>query len=756
MLKNYLSNIGFKDCRKVFADVIEDDTVGVNSEGKAFKKIDLSRWYIIKFDNKNILDSVRKKLLNGNDVEFACPVVKWNVETEPNDPYYVQGYQTGLKNGTTGRDIHVYDAWNYSTGRSDVKIAVVDAGVDYTHPDLDPGNRSRVIAGYDFGDNDNNPMDDIPSQYQAASHGTLVAGVIGAITNNNYGVAGIMQNLQIIPVKVFGTSGPWWDTFSWDPNSSYDPWIANGINYAANNGAKVINLSLGGPGLSGWENLLIGNPVGEATYNAYHQGVLLVAAAGNNGSNAPFYPADFVGVMSVAAVDNNDNRASFSNYGNFISVCAPGNYYENYSTKRGNSFDYFAGTSCSAPMVSGSAGLVISEALDRGISFTNDDVKHLLEQTAQDLGDPGWDQYYGYGRINVGRAVERLNPPYSVITQTIYNSGGQLVWDSHAHQFYNNAGLATGNYYGVKQYKVSGHITFPTAYTSTPYVWVRDRDCVGWNYANPNLELPWIKITNVTTAGFDYETVIYYIGYNSIGQSINKYWPGNSGSWQAKITYTAIGIKQPLSVSISGPTHLIYGQNYTWTANATGGNSPYHYQWYYQYADNIILPALSVSPNLPPRGVWYSIGTDSPALTAAFPTYPEILLKCVVTDAASAQATSIISLTVGASKIGADQSNTAGVSLPTEFSTGQNYPNPFNPSTKISYAIPSDADINIKVYDMLGREVKELLNEHKAAGYYTIDFNASNFSSGIYLYRITARQGDAVLFTQSKRMILLK
>lgn len=225
---------------------------------------------------------------------------------------------------------------------------------------------------------------------------------------------------------------------------------------------------------------------------------------------------------------------------------------------------------------------------------------------------------------------------------------------------------------------------------------------------------------------------------------------------QAKITYTAIGIKQPLSVSISGPTHLIFGQNYTWTANATGGNSPYHYQWYYQYANDIILPALSVSPNLPPRGVWYSIGTDSPTLTAAFPTYPEILLKCVVTDAASTQATSIISLTVGAAKIGADGSKTAGVSLPTEFSTGQNYPNPFNPSTKISYAVPSEADINIKVYDMLGREVRELLNEHKVAGYYTIDFNASNLSSGIYLYRITARQGDAVLFTQSKRMILLK
>jgi subtilisin family serine protease len=123
------------------------------------------------------------------------------------------GYQTGLKNGNTGRDIHATQAWDYNTGRSDVKIAVIDAGVDYNHIDLDPGNRSRVIAGYDAADDDNNPFDDIPSQYDAASHGTSVAGVIGAITNNDEGVAGIMHSLQIVPVKVFATTGPWWILF---------------------------------------------------------------------------------------------------------------------------------------------------------------------------------------------------------------------------------------------------------------------------------------------------------------------------------------------------------------------------------------------------------------------------------------------------------------------------------------------------------------------------------------------------------------
>jgi len=172
-------------------------------------------------------------------------------------------------------------------------------------------------------------------------------------------------------------------------------------------------------------------------------------------------------------VNNNDVKTSYSNYGSYISVCAPGSYYQNYSTKRGNQYDYFGGTSCSAPMVSGSAGLIISEALERGIYLTNDDVKHLLEASADKV--PGmqgqnWHEYYGYGRINVGRALERLNSPYTVSTQTVYNTSGILVWDSHQHQFFNNTGLPTGNYYGVKQYKITGHITFPTSYLSDPYV----------------------------------------------------------------------------------------------------------------------------------------------------------------------------------------------------------------------------------------------------------------------------------------------
>lgn len=546
-LKKFLNRKGFKKASRIFPDEIENDTVGILLDGNKYKKIDLSTWYLIEIDKdhdgKEIADSIQLF----NDVESSCPVNVWEPDSDPNDTYFTAGYQTGLKNGTTGRDIHASKAWTFNTGRNDVKIAVVDGGVDYNHIDLDPGDRSRIIAGYDAADNDNDPIDDIPSQYGWASHGTNVAGVIGAITNNNSGIAGIMWNVKIIPVKVAATTGPWWDPLSWTTGSAIDPWIANGITWAKNNGAKVINLSLGGY-TNLWSLFFFGNPVGEAAYNAYSSGVLVVAAKGNDNTNNFHYPSDFPFVMAVGATNQNDNRTSFSNYGSALDVVAPGDYYANYSTQRGNQYGYFQGTSCAAPMVSGGAGLVISEALDRGLNLSNDDVQHLLERTAEDKGDIGRDDYYGWGRIDVGRALSRLNLPYEISQNSVVSSNATLVEDSHAHQFYNNGGLASGAYYGTRTYKVTAHVTFSSSYVEPPLVLIRERSTIGWSYATENTEWPWAKITNVTTTGFDLETVIYYVGQRPGEGCICKYWPGNSDVLQATFAYTVIGrreINQP-------------------------------------------------------------------------------------------------------------------------------------------------------------------------------------------------------------------
>ncbi|HRR01214.1 MAG TPA: S8 family serine peptidase, partial [Candidatus Cloacimonas sp.] len=590
-----LERNGFKEARKIFSNAQPQDTLGISRNGTEVRLKDLSRWYRIEVDSKTDVLKLIDTLQNTPGVESVSPAFAfYPSDTYPNDTYFKSPYyyQWGLYNYyTPGKDIHAVQAWDINKGRNDVKIAVVDGGVDYNHPDLDTGNRSRIIASYDFGDDDNDPMDDIPEgPNKWGNHGTPVAGVIGAITNNDSGVAGIMWNCSIIPVKVANNTG--WGPFGWGAGSAFDWDIADGIDYARSNGASVINMSFGGEGQGFWENLIIGNPIGEATYNAYLQGVVLVAAMGNNDNNTTMYPAGYPWVIAVGATNQNDRRVTGvgwgSNYGSHINVAAPG--ISEYSTRRSQNYSYFGGTSCATPMVSGVAGLIISQARDRGISFTNDDVKHLLEVTADDQGAPGWDQEYGYGRINAGKALELLNLPYTVTTQTVYNSSGQLVWDSHQHQFYNNGGLATGNYYGVKQYKVAGHVTFPTPYTSVPYVWIRERECKGWSYANPNKELTWVNISNITTTGFDYETVIYLIKYNLLGQEINKYWPENSSSLQAKITYTVVGSIQ-VSINLAIAQFLEGGSGGTYKVNGVNVGTSYSGNAYYGQKIEAIPPS---------------------------------------------------------------------------------------------------------------------------------------------------------------------
>ncbi|MQY79163.1 MAG: S8 family serine peptidase [Bacteroidetes bacterium] len=233
-------------------------------------------------------------------------------------------------------DIDAEQGWNINTGRNDVIIAVCDGGVDYTHPDLDPGDRSRVIAGYDSGDNDNDPMDDLPNnvEHSFAGHGTNVAGVIGAITNNGNQVAGVMWNCKIMPVKMVGTGRleityPF-GSYNWDFSTTAFPSdVADAIDYAVNNGAHVINLSYGFADM-GWpinEVILRVPLLYDAISNAYANNVVTVVAMGNefNEGNPTNYPAAFA--HEVIAVGNTDrflNRWPTSSTGPHINVSAPG------------------------------------------------------------------------------------------------------------------------------------------------------------------------------------------------------------------------------------------------------------------------------------------------------------------------------------------------------------------------------------------------------------------------------------------------
>ncbi len=266
-------------------------------------------------------------------------------------------------------------AWDVTTGTVTVTVAVVDSGVSLSHPEF----AGRILPGYDFVNGDSDPSDD-------NGHGTHVAGIIAAAMNNGLGTTGLAPNVAILPVKVLSAakSGTWAN-------------VAQGIRYAADNGARVINLSLGGTTPS--------TAVLDAIRYAQSKGALVVAAAGNNGSSAPFYPAYYEEVVAVSATDEHDEYWSISNYGSWVDVAAPGSsIWSTYWTATNpNGFGFMSGTSMAAPHVSALAALIWSV----NGSLSPAQVRDIIQSTAVDKGAAGFDPYYGWGRIDVGAAVRR-------------------------------------------------------------------------------------------------------------------------------------------------------------------------------------------------------------------------------------------------------------------------------------------------------------------------------------------------------------
>ncbi|MGC8780520.1 MAG: S8 family serine peptidase, partial [Anaerolineae bacterium] len=257
-------------------------------------------------------------------------------------------------------------AWDYTTGYATVTVAVVDTGVSLSHPEF----AGRILPGWDFVNSDSDPSDD-------NGHGTHVAGIIAAAMNNGLGTTGLAPNVSILPVKVLGAakSGTWAN-------------VSLGIRYAADYGAKVINLSLGGTTPS--------TALLDAIRYAQSKGALVVAAAGNNGSSAPFYPAYYDEVVAVSATDEYDQYWTISNYGTWVDVAAPGSsiWSTYWTTSNPNGYGFMSGTSMAAPHVSGLAALIWSV----NPTLSPAQVRDIIQSTAVDKGAAGFDPYYGWGR----------------------------------------------------------------------------------------------------------------------------------------------------------------------------------------------------------------------------------------------------------------------------------------------------------------------------------------------------------------------
>lgn len=536
-------------------------------------------WQKFVIDDKVKAEKLVKLLKNEKGVSDAYIELPLRIMpcASPDDPEYnapeeKQWHLKSVQNPSA--DIDAEPAWEINKGRNDVIIAVCDGGVDYTHPDLDPGDRSRVIAGYDSGDDDNDPMDNLPynDPQSYGGHGTLVAGIIGAITNNRTGVAGVMWNCKIMPLKMVSSGSvkfPFFGTI-WDFSTTAFPSdVADAIDYAVNNGANVINLSYGisGFGLTLAEVTQQISVLYDAISNAYNNNVVIVAAMGNehDSGNPIEYPAGFNEVIAVGETDRYPQRVSTSNTGPNIDVSAPG---EIYSTERYGSYNYIGGTSAATSVVSGVAGLIISQGLDRGFNLTNDDVKHILEQTADEIDPPGWDEGTGYGKVNAHNALVLLDEPNVLYHGDSY--GGTSVKINNFDRWVYIGpkwGLASGVYLDVDQYQITKHITFDFPFCSVPQVWMRERESKSISFAQPNDGYPYVEITNITTTGFDVKYSACYVRYDINFNAVAKWIPSEPSA--TKIEYTAVGEPNIAGTAgpITGPTLVCSSTNSTFTLN---------------------------------------------------------------------------------------------------------------------------------------------------------------------------------------------
>ncbi len=874
------------------------------SEKSTGTNFGLNRICIVKYDDNADPAVVASKIKKLSNVEWAEPrylrklagVPKNTASFTPNDPYYSQQYNLAI--------IDAADAWSISKGNPNVIIAIVDDGVDWSHPDLygniwhnpswqtDTGFPGDSI-GWDFGGltstPDNNPMEDVPA------HGTFVAGIASAVTNNGIGISGIGFNCKIMAVKV--SEG--------DITSGGEPLIVygfEGIRYAVDHGAKVINCSWGGGGYSQAEQDVINY--------AISKGALVVAAAGNDGVNESFYPAAYKGVLSVGATDANDVVSYYSNYGPNVDVMAPGDNIS--STWQPNTYLLPGGdgTSFASPLAAGLAGLVISHFPDYNPLQVaqqirvNSDVIDTLAQNAA---------YYhqlGYGRINAYKALADTNSqairaddiqffdnapgdnnngilePGETVSimikfknylqpvdnikvalqdynsySTLENSSFTITHMGTLDSLDNSSAMFTvkldstlplnyllqfnlsftgGNYKDFQTFNMLVNPSYATQSGNNVALTITSKGALGYNdYA-----------TNLEGDGFSFQGdgSLMFEGALMLGTSANKISDETRDSAQGQNQDTAFQSVQPFSILTSsngyqeGTTvfndngamanklgvtiklrsysfanspdnnyiilrysivnnnnstlsNLYAGLFFDWDLTS-GGDSDYTaydttgklgYAYHGNSSQNKWVSTALISSNnygywgiLNPGGdngfqiydgfsyaeKWQALSSgigkpnagpgDISEVTSGGPfNIPAHDTIDVAFAVAGGYSLNDLRNAISNARIKFQDINSLGNIInpfnPTTFSLYQNYPNPFNPNTTIKFDLAKDGHVSLKIYDVLGNQVADLIEEEKTAGKYSVSFSAGHLSSGVYFYRLVTPT-----FTDTKKMVLLK
>jgi subtilisin family serine protease len=537
---------------------------------------DVQLWQIPTGEEQATIAALNK--LDG--VDYAEPNYLVSVaDTIPNDPEFYRQWAHPIMTSPAG--------WEYTVGSSGVVIAIMDTGIDLGHPDL----AGKLVPGYDFYENDGAPWDE-------HGHGTHAAGIAGALTNNGVGVAGMDWQARLMPVRVLGEDGV----------GSLSQ-VTSGINFAYTNGAEVINMSLGGTGSS----QTMQNAVTAATNN----GSLVVASMGNerDNGNPVIYPAAYDDVLAVSATDRNDNYAFYSSHGSYNDLAAPGGEMSTWQDSDGiystmptyevfltrspyqflNNYDYLFGTSMSAPYVSGLAALILSASP----AMSPGEVELLMKNTAVDLGPAGWDEDFGFGRINVSRALVQVAVPAAPVLDEIENQDGDgsftVSWNA----------VANGNNY-VLQTDTTPTFTSPTQVYSGPGTsTVVDNAAPGWHYfrvlaQGPGGDSPWSNTRSVVV-----------VPDAPVLNPINN--PGGddaySVEWQAADAASGYILEEDDNAGFNSPQVRYMGHDTAYQVTGQAGGT-----WYYRVrgyneagngdfsntrsttVDPAVLPAPALSP----------------------------------------------------------------------------------------------------------------------------------------------------------------